>query len=118
MLNQIQRRQGQLGMSARPKTVNLPRINWLLGTTTTSPLRVRIVVCRQRICATRPVTSSTLTQSPVRSELSSCSATPDRMLPRVSCIAKASTAVITAEVVSRLDGSRPTMCSRPRMKAA
>jgi len=41
---------------------------------------------------------SNLIQSPTPSESSSCRAMLPRMLPRVSCVEKASTAVITAEV--------------------
>ena len=55
----------------------------------------------------RPVTSSTLTQLPSSTELSNCSARPPRMLPSVSCIEKATTAVITAEVATMPDRSTP-----------
>jgi hypothetical protein len=82
-------------------------ISWALGITTFSPLRVRSAVKRHWICITCPVWSSMRTQSPMSSESSICSASPPSRLPRVSCIAKASTAVITADVATRLVRSTP-----------
>jgi len=95
------------GTFSPPTMVNLPFISRLFGSTTISPLRVRTAVCRQCTSITRPLTSSTLIQSPMPTDLSSCSDSPPRMLPSVSCIEKAMMAVITAEVVTRLDRLSP-----------
>ncbi len=75
--------------------------------TTVSQLRVSMVVARQLISTTRPWVVSTCSQSPMAMELSSWMETPASRLPRVSCMAKAMTAVITAEVVTISPSAMP-----------
>ena len=121
MSKYTQRRQRVSGSAREPITVKRFFTSQPLGTTTVSRLRVSMAVWRQRISTTRPLTSSTLTQSPTRIDWSSCSTTPPRTLPSVSCIEKAITAVITAEVVTRLARSTPSMrshTSAPRERDA
>ena len=101
--------------SIRPRIATRDFISVLFGITTVSQLRVSISVERQRMSRTRPTSSSTRTQSPTRTELSSWMARPPSRLPSVSCIEKASTAVRIAEVVMRLERSTPAprSCTKP-----
>ena len=84
---------------------------------TVSQLRVSMLVARQLISTTRPLVLSISTQSPMRSESSSWMATPASRLPSVSCMANASTAVMTAEVATICPSSTPALCSRSRPQA-
>ena len=104
----LSRRRHCSGAPSRwPRISTRAFISMLFGTTTVSQLRVSISVERQRMSRTRPLAVSTRIQSPMRTELSSCTATPASTLPSVSCIAKATTAVRIAEVVTMLERSSP-----------
>ncbi len=64
---------------------------------------------------TRPLRLSNWIQSPTRTELSSWIASPPSTLPSVSCMAKARTAVMIAEVAMMPVRSTPStrICDRP-----
>ena len=110
-LNHTQRRQRIAPSSRAPTTVKRFFMSQLFGTITVSRLRVSMAVWRQRMSTMRPLTSSTRTQSPTSTESSSCRTMPPRMLPSVSCMENAITAVMTADVVKRLVGSTPAVRS-------